>query len=49
MKTHEIVGVKVIKNKQAYYEQSMMEIAILEMVRSSFRCYQKILLTHFYS
>ena len=32
MKTHEIVGVKVIKNKQAYYQQSTMEIIILEMV-----------------
>lgn len=32
MKTHEIVGVKVIKNKPAYYQQSMMEITILEMV-----------------
>jgi dual specificity protein kinase YAK1 len=32
MKTMEIVGVKVIKNKPAYYHQSMMEIIILEMV-----------------
>ena len=33
MKTHEIVAVKVIKNKPAYFNQSMMEVTILEMVR----------------
>lgn len=32
MRTHEIVAVKVIKNKPAYYKQSMMEVTILEMV-----------------
>lgn len=31
-KTKEIVAVKVVKNKQAYFNQSMMELAILEMV-----------------
>jgi dual specificity protein kinase YAK1 len=31
-KTNEIVAVKVVKNKQAYFNQSMMELAILEMV-----------------
>jgi dual specificity protein kinase YAK1 len=34
MKTHEIVAVKVVKNKPAYFNQSMMEVTILEMVRS---------------
>jgi serine/threonine protein kinase len=31
-KTQEIVAVKVVKNKLAYFKQSMMEVAILEMV-----------------
>ncbi|KAI3623700.1 YAK1 [Malassezia furfur] len=30
MTTHEIVAVKVIKNKKAYFNQSMMEVTILE-------------------
>jgi len=30
MTTHEIVAVKVIKNKPAYFNQSMMEVTILE-------------------
>jgi len=34
MKTHEIVAVKVVKNKPAYFQQSMMEVTILELVRS---------------
>lgn len=33
MKTQEIVAVKVVKNKLAYFKQSMMEVAILEMVK----------------
>ena len=33
LKTKEIVAVKVIKNKPAYYNQSLVEVAILEMVR----------------
>ena len=32
MKTHEIVAVKVIKNNSAYFNQSMMEVTILELV-----------------
>jgi dual specificity protein kinase YAK1 len=32
MRTHEIVAVKVIKNKPAYFNQSWMEVTILEMV-----------------
>jgi len=34
MKTHEIVAVKVVKNKPAYFQQSMMEVTILELVKS---------------
>ena len=30
MSTHEIVAIKVIKNKTAYFNQSMMEVTILE-------------------
>ena len=36
MKTHEVVAVKVVKNKPAYFNQSMMEVTILELVRLSF-------------
>ena len=32
MKTHEVVAVKVVKNKPAYFNQSMMEVTILELV-----------------
>jgi serine/threonine protein kinase len=35
MKTHEIVAVKVVKNKPAYFNQSMMEVTILELVSVS--------------
>ena len=35
MKTHEVVAVKVVKNKPAYFNQSMMEVTILELVRVS--------------
>lgn len=34
MKTHEVVAVKVVKNKPAYFNQSMMEVTILELVRT---------------
>lgn len=34
IKTHEIVAVKVVKNKPAYFNQSMMEVTILELVSS---------------
>jgi len=32
VKTKEIVALKVIKNKPAYYNQSLVEVAILEIV-----------------
>ncbi|EPQ29288.1 uncharacterized protein PFL1_03043 [Pseudozyma flocculosa PF-1] len=35
MTTHEIVAVKVIKNKPAYFNQSMMEVTVLEMLNGS--------------
>lgn len=35
MKTHEIVAVKVVKNKPAYFNQSMMEVTILELLNNS--------------
>jgi dual specificity protein kinase YAK1 len=31
VKSHEIVAVKVVKNKPAYFNQSMMEVTILEL------------------
>jgi dual specificity protein kinase YAK1 len=37
MKNHEIVAVKVVKNKPAYFNQSMMEVTILELVCLSLR------------
>lgn len=37
MKNHEIVAVKVVKNKPAYFNQSMMEVTILELVCRSSR------------
>lgn len=38
LKTHEIVGVKVIKNKEAYAQQSTMEIMILDIVSRVLVC-----------
>lgn len=35
-KTNEILAVKVIKNKPAYFNQSMMEVTILQMVRPNY-------------
>ncbi|KAF8549231.1 kinase-like protein [Imleria badia] len=34
MKTNEIVAVKVVKNKPAYFNQSMMEVTILELLNN---------------
>lgn len=45
LKTHEIVGVKVIKNKEAYAQQSTMEIMILDIV-SCVSCIIRSALTH---
>ncbi|KAF8678460.1 kinase-like protein [Rhizoctonia solani] len=35
IKTHEIVAVKVVKNKPAYFNQSMMEVTILELLNTT--------------
>ncbi|KAA1474210.1 kinase-like protein [Dentipellis sp. KUC8613] len=35
MKTHDVVAVKVVKNKPAYFNQSMMEVTILELLNNS--------------
>lgn len=35
IKTHEVVAVKVVKNKQAYFSQSMMEVTILELLNNT--------------
>lgn len=32
LKTGEVVAVKVIKNKTAYFNQSMMEVSVLDLV-----------------
>ncbi|KAI0055154.1 kinase-like protein [Artomyces pyxidatus] len=34
MKTHDVVAVKVVKNKPAYFNQSMMEVTILELLNN---------------
>ncbi|KAI9144308.1 kinase-like domain-containing protein, partial [Paraphysoderma sedebokerense] len=36
LKTKEIVAVKVVKNKPAYFNQSMMEVTILEMLNEKY-------------
>ncbi|KAL0956418.1 hypothetical protein HGRIS_002566 [Hohenbuehelia grisea] len=35
LKTHEIVAVKVVKNKPAYFNQSMMEVTILDLLNKT--------------
>ncbi|KAI8059038.1 kinase-like domain-containing protein [Gilbertella persicaria] len=35
-KTQEVVAIKVVKNKLAYFKQSMMEVAILEMLNQRY-------------
>jgi len=34
LKTQEVVAVKVIKNRTAYFNQSMMEVSVLDLVSS---------------
>ncbi|OBT54758.1 hypothetical protein VE04_10348 [Pseudogymnoascus sp. 24MN13] len=34
LKTQEVVAVKVIKNKTAYFNQSMMEVSVLDLINS---------------
>ena len=33
LKTQEVVAVKVVKNRTAYFTQSMMEVSVLDLVR----------------
>jgi len=35
LKTQEVVAVKVVKNRTAYFNQSMMEVSVLDLVRIS--------------
>jgi serine/threonine protein kinase len=37
LKTQEVVAVKVIKNRTAYFNQSMMEVSVLDLVWGSTR------------
>lgn len=34
LKTQEVVAVKVVKNRIAYFNQSMMEVSVLDLVNS---------------
>lgn len=34
LKTQEVVAVKVVKNRTAYFNQSMMEVSVLDLVNS---------------
>lgn len=34
LKTQEVVAVKVVKNRTAYFNQSMMEVSVLDLVSS---------------
>jgi dual specificity protein kinase YAK1 len=42
MKTMEVVAVKVVKNKPAYFNQGTMEVSILEIVVPSFPTLMKV-------
>lgn len=37
LKTQEVVAVKVVKNRTAYFNQSMMEVSVLDLVRNPVR------------
>jgi dual specificity protein kinase YAK1 len=37
LKTQEVVAVKVVKNRTAYFNQSMMEVSVLDLVRIKLR------------
>jgi serine/threonine protein kinase len=43
LKTQEVVAVKVIKNKTAYFNQSMMEVSVLDLVGSEDSLLESIL------
>lgn len=35
LKTQEVVAVKVVKNRTAYFNQSMMEVSVLDLVSAT--------------
>lgn len=39
LKTQEVVAVKVVKNRTAYFNQSMMEVSVLDLVRPARRSF----------
>jgi hypothetical protein len=41
LKTQEVVAVKVIKNRTAYFNQSMMEVSVLDLVCSPGACQER--------
>lgn len=43
LKTQEVVAVKVVKNRTAYFNQSMMEVSVLDLVCKSSICYCTLL------
>ena len=45
LKTQEVVAVKVVKNRTAYFNQSMMEVSVLDLVRDPTLCPLGYLLT----
>ena len=51
LKTQEVVAVKVIKNKTAYFNQSMMEVSVLELVGSAAiaECFEFLLISRLHS
>ena len=47
LKTQEVVAVKVVKNRTAYFNQSMMEVSVLDLVGGdSFNCFRFSSLTN---
>lgn len=49
LKTQEVVAVKVVKNRTAYFNQSMMEVSVLDLVCSGCTVQVGHLLTIIYS
>jgi len=47
LKTQEVVAVKVVKNRTAYFNQSMMEVSVLDLVRVYARLRSGLALTIF--
>jgi len=47
LKTQEVVAVKVVKNRTAYFNQSMMEVSVLDLVRDPYLLPLDYLLTNF--